>query len=259
MAPEITHRMLQTALQAADTARQITRRYFRSPLGVDSKPDQSPVTVADRETEQALKNLLLERFPEHGFVGEESGCWGASAAWQWVVDPIDGTAAFISGRPTFGTLIALLFERRPMLGIIDHAILNERWVGVAGQATRYNGVACKTRDTRRLEHASLYATSPDMFTASALGQFERLSAGARFRAFGGDCYNYGLLASGFIDIVCEAGLQPYDYCALVPAVQGAGGVISDWSGRAVGLDSSGQILASANPRLHAHALEKLAA
>ena len=111
-----------------------------------------------------------------------------------------------------------------MLGIIDHAILNERWVGVAGQATRYNGVACKTRDTCRLEHASLYATSPDMFTASALGQFERLSAGARFRAFGGDCYNYGLLASGFIDIVCEAGLQPYDYCALVPAVQGAGGV-----------------------------------
>jgi histidinol phosphatase-like enzyme (inositol monophosphatase family) len=174
-----------------------------------------------------------------------------------VIDPIDGTKSFISGMPTFGTLIALLDGGTPVLGVVDHPALRERWVGRVGLPTRCNGVVCRTSACTLLADAGLYATTPDMFKGAARTRFEAVSGRARMRRFGGDCYAYALLASGFIDAVIEAGLQPYDFLALVPVIEGAGGVITDWQGRPLGLDSDGQVVAAATRALHRELTERL--
>ncbi|MEM7194448.1 MAG: inositol monophosphatase family protein [Pseudomonadota bacterium] len=248
---------IETAIQAVDQARLITARYFRSELAVDSKSDRSPVTVADQETEQALKNLILDRHPEHGFFGEESGTENTSAPWQWILDPIDGTKSFASGKPTFGTLVALLFENEPLLGIIDHGILDERWIGIKNRPTTFNGQPCATSKTSAVARSSLCVTTPDMFDESAMAAFDQLSCQCQFRVFGGDCHSYGLLASGHTEIVCEADLKAYDYLALVPVVEGAGGVISDWRGDPLNRDSGDRVLASANLSVHREAIQYL--
>lgn len=248
---------VDTARAAADAARALTRKYFRARLAVGSKTDNSPVTRADRETEQLIKEMILSRHPRHGFFGEESGGAEGDGEWRWVIDPIDGTKAFATGNPAFGTLIALLQNGRPVLGLIDYAALDERWLGVTGGVTLHNGAPCKTSDVRALQNATLYATTQDMFAGGALRKFESLSRAVRFRVFGGDGFCYGLLAAGFTDVVCEASLFAYDYLALVPVVEGAGGVITDWRGGALTADSSGEVLAAANVELHAAALQFL--
>lgn len=249
---------IRTAEAAADAARALAMQYFRGGLTVANKDDDSPVTAADRAVEARIKEVILTRHPTHGFFGEEGGEAGADdGEWRWVIDPIDGTKSFVTGNRTFGCLIALLHRGRAVLGVIDHAALDERWLGVAGRATTHNGVACRASDCRDLARATLYATTPDMFAGAAATRFARLSAKARFRAFGGDCYSYGLLASGFVDLICEAQMKPYDFLALSPVVEGAGGVISDWRGERLGADSDGTVLASANRELHAAALATL--
>ena len=248
---------IDTAIAALDAAGKITRRYFRSDIGVDIKPDQSPVTIADRETEHAMRSLILEHHPDHGFFGEETGDQTSDQEWRWIIDPIDGTKSFTTGRPTFGTLIALLHGDRPVLGMIDHVILGERWIGVDGQQTLHNGVPCEVSRASSLSAATLYCTTMDMFDRDSVGAFERLSTACRFRVFGGDCYSYGLLSSGFTDIVCEADLKPYDYLALVPVIEGAGGIISDWQGAKLSLESGDRVLASASRELHQAALAHL--
>ena len=244
--------------QLAGTAGAVIRRYFRQKIAVDDKADTSPVTIADREAETAMRALIEARFPADGIFGEEHGTVRADAEWVWVLDPIDGTKSFISGIPLFGTLIALLHAGRPVLGIIDQPVSRERWRGVAGETSTHNGVAIRTRPCPALAAATLFATSPDMFQGADAAGFARLKAGAKLTRHGGDCYAYGLVASGFIDCVVEAGLKPYDYCALVPVIEGAGGIMTDWQGQALGLASDGRVIAAGDRRLHAAARTFLA-
>jgi histidinol phosphatase-like enzyme (inositol monophosphatase family) len=241
----------------ADAAREIALRYFRRPLAVDTKADASPVTEADRQIEAVIRQRIRERYPSHGLLGEEHGRSAGTSDLTWVIDPIDGTKSFISGMPTFGTLVALLDGKIPVLGIIDHPALRERWVGRAGMPTRSNGSVCRTSTCTSLADAVLYATTPDMFKGAARTRFDAVSRHARMRRFGGDCYAYALLASGHIDVVIEAGLQPYDFLALVPVIAGAGGVITDWRGQPLGLDSDGRVVAAATPALHRELLDRL--
>lgn len=252
---EIIDRPLQDfAASLADEARQVSLEYFRAHYDVTRKQDGSPVTTADLTIERRLKSMIEERYPNHGVYGEEDTQLRNDAPWVWVIDPIDGTKSFATGKPTFGCLIALLHEGVPLLGIIEMPALDERWIGVSGAVTRLNGQACRSSSLENLEEATLNATTPDMFNQEEWETFSHLSAKTRFRQFGTDCYAYGLLALGFTDLVMEAGLGKYDYLALVPIVEGAGGCISDWQGRALTFSSGSQVLASANPTLHHQAL-----
>ena len=242
----------------ADASGAVIRRYFRTRIEIDDKDDDSPVTAADREAEAAMRVLIAAHYPDHGIYGEEYGTERADAEHVWVLDPIDGTKAFICGKPMFGTLIALMRAGRPVLGIIDQPVLGERWVGAAGAATLFNGAAVHTRACPALDRAFLNATHPDLFAGADEAAFQRLSRAAKQTQFGGDCYAYGLLASGFIDLVAEADLKPYDYCALVPVVEGAGGIVTDWRGGALTLASDGRVVAAGDAALHAAAIAALA-
>jgi len=250
--------LVALAGRLADAAGAAIRPHFRTPLPVEDKPDASPVTVADRAAEAAMRRLIEAACPEHGILGEEYGPARLDASHVWVLDPIDGTKAFISGLPLFGTLIALLVEGRPVLGVIDQPILAERWLGLAGAGTTLNGRPVRARACPALDRATLFATAPDMFRGADEAAFARLSDAVKLTRFGADCYATGMLAAGFADLVVEARLQPYDYCALVPVVEGAGGRATDWSGRPLGLGSDGRIAFAGDGALHAAALERLA-
>jgi histidinol phosphatase-like enzyme (inositol monophosphatase family) len=233
------------------------RRYFRTPVGIDDKPDASPVTVADREAEAAMRGILSREAPDHGVCGEEHGSERMDAEWAWVLDPIDGTKAFITGMPVFGTLIGLLHRGRPVLGIIDQAILDERWLGVSGRRSTFNGRPIATRACDTLAKAYMYSTAPLMFPGDMEGPHRALADSVKLFRWGGDCYGYGLLAAGFVDLVVEANLKLYDFCALVPVVAGAGGVITDWRGRPLDRDSDGTMLAAGDAAVHRQALAVL--
>lgn len=247
------------AHELADAAGAILRRYFRSGVEVHDKPDHSPVTIADRETEQALRRLIEARFPDHGILGEEFGTSRPDAEFVWSLDPIDGTKSFITGRPLFGTLISLTRAGRPLLGVIDQCITRERWLGVEGARSLWNGRPIATRACPRLEDAVLSTTTPRLFARGAERQaFDRLEERVKLPIYGGDCYAYGLVALGFTDLVVEARLSPYDYLALVPVVEGAGGIMTDWQGRLLNVGSNGRVIAAGDARIHAAALEVLA-
>lgn len=246
------------AANVADEARKVAAHYFRSALQVDDKADSSPVTVADKEIEAYLRSRIAETFPDHGIFGEEQAPVNLDASMIWVVDPIDGTKSFVTGHPLFGNLMALLKDGTPWLGQIDMPMLGERWQGVAGTPTLHNGQPCRTSGCTTLSEARAYTTDPLLFTGPAKAAFDALADSTHLLRFGGDCYNYGLLASGHCDIVLEIAQQPYDYLPVVQVVQGAGGVISDWSGNPLSLASKGEVLASATPELHDRMLEKLA-
>lgn len=247
------------AQSLADQVRPLSRQWFRHPLSVDTKADESPVTQADREVEAALRAAIASQYPDHGIFGEEFGASHAEAELVWSLDPIDGTRAFISGNPLWGTLLALLHRGRPVLGLIDIPMLGERWLGAADAPAQLNGEVCRASGCTELGQAILYATSPDIFEGTDLAAFDTLTQSVRMRRYGGDCYSYGLLASGHVDLVVEAGLQPYDYLALMPVIEGAGGVITDWSGQPLGLASQGRVIAAATPQLHREAMRVLGA
>ncbi|HEU0155484.1 MAG TPA: histidinol-phosphatase [Stellaceae bacterium] len=248
---------LGLAAALADAAGAAIRPHFRTRLAVDDKPDLTPVTVADRAAEAAMRELLEARFPEHGIIGEEYGRVREDAEFVWVLDPIDGTKSFISGVPLFGTLIALARAGRPILGIIDQPISRERWVGAEGRPTTLNGAPVRCRPCAGLETATLFATTPDMFEGADAARFARVKGAAKLTRYGGDCYAYGLLAAGFIDLVLEANLKPYDFCAMIPIVEGAGGVTGDWQGNPLSLASDGRVLVAGDRRIFAAALALL--
>ncbi len=249
---------LELALHLADAAGEAIRPYFRQPLTVDDKADLTPVTAADRAAEQVMRSLIESRFPEHGIIGEEFGRVRENAEFVWTLDPIDGTKSFISGVPLFGALIALTRAKRPILGIIDQPISRERWVGVVGRPTTLNRAVVHCRACAGLAGATLFATTPDMFKDGDAVAFARVSGAVKLTRFGADCYAYGLLAAGFIDLVLEANLKPYDFCPMVPIVEGAGGLATDWRGTPLDLASEGRALIAGDQRTHEAALALLA-
>lgn len=250
-------RYLELAVRLADAVRPVVLRHFRAGVAIDTKEDASPVTRADRDAESTMRAMIATTVPDHGILGEEHGRDRVDAEWVWVLDPIDGTASFVTGKPLWGTLIALARGGRPVLGLIDIPALSERWIGCVGLPTTFNGAPTRTRDCASLAEAWLLATTPAMFRDGERDSFERLGRSARRVVFGGDCYNYGLLASGHADLVCEADLKPYDFCALAPVIAGAGGLLTDWEGRPVSLESDGRVLAAGSSTVHALALRLL--
>jgi histidinol phosphatase-like enzyme (inositol monophosphatase family) len=237
------------ANRLADAAGAAIRPYFRGEIGLEAKADASPVTLADRAAEEAMRRILAAEAGRDGIEGEEFGIERESARRRWVLDPIDGTVSFAAGRPIFGTLIALLQDGFPVLGVIDQPIIGERWVGAMGQATTFNCAEVRTRPCPDLSDALLATTSPTLFDDHAAEHFMALAAKTAHRRmiWGGDCYNYGLLASGQIDLVCESGLKLHDFAALVPVVEGAGGTMADWNGEPLHAGSEGHVIALGDP------------
>ncbi|MEQ1509871.1 MAG: inositol monophosphatase family protein [Sphingopyxis sp.] len=250
------------AQRLADAAGAAIRPYFRGDIGLEHKDDASPVTLADRAAEAAMRRILTAERPRDGIIGEEYGKEREGASRQWVLDPIDGTTSFVAGRAIFGTLIALCQDGFPILGIIDQPVVHERWVGAVGQPTLFNGKPVQSRACRALDDALLATSGPQYFSTHDGEHFMALAAKTAHRRmiFGGDCYNYGLLASGHVDLVVEAGLKLHDFAALVPVVEGAGGMMCDWNGlplNATSADSGGHVIALGDPARLEDVLEAL--
>ena len=243
--------------QLADRAREIALKYFRKTIEIENKSDNSPVSIADKEIEQTLRTMIAAEFPNHGILGEEFETKATDSEFLWVIDPIDGTKSFICGHPSFGALISLLKDNRPILGIIEMPALKERWLGLDGKGTFFNDIQVNTKTTKMLADGICCTTGPDFFEQKELQIYNQVSQYGSFRLFGGDCYNYGLLASGHVDVVMEAGLKPFDFMALIPIIKNAGGIVTDWRGNQMTLESSGQILACANLDLHQQCLEQI--
>ena len=246
------------AAALADAAGAVIRPHYRAGVAIDSKSDESPVTIADKAAEQAMRALLESRYPGHGIWGEEFGADGLEREHVWVIDPIDGTRSFICGVPLFGTLIALLRDGEPILGVIDQPISGERWIGAAGRGTVLNGAPVRVRAGRPLAEAIMFTTSPDLFEAADAPAYNRLWQAAYLTRFGTDSYAAGLLAAGQIDLHVEGTMQPWDYLALVPVIENAGGFMTDWQGGRLGFDAgSGLTIAATTPDLHREALAVL--
>jgi myo-inositol-1(or 4)-monophosphatase len=254
---------LDFAVETVERSGRIALDYFRTPMRVDDKSTGGsfdPVTQADTEIEAFLRGEILERFPDHGIIGEESGAHAPSAHCRWVIDPIDGTRAFMSGMPAWGTLLALMVGGRVALGVMHQPYLRETFYGdgkTAGLRRPGERSELRTRVVERVEDAVLYSTHPDLFRLPEERRaFDRLASHVRLTRYGGDCYSYCLLAMGQIDLVVEAGLQAHDIAALIPIIEGAGGIVTTWAG--TDAQAGGRILAAGDARLHAHALAILA-
>jgi len=239
----------------ANLSAPIAQKYFRVPNGEIAKNDQSPVTQADKEIEAVLRAEIEKNFPEHGIIGEEFGLRNPESDYQWILDPIDGTSSFIIGRPTFGTLIALAYKGNMQIGIMNQPITNERWIGIAEEGAWLNGKAISTRNCGEISNAVISTTSQFYFDENDLRKFQKLAGSAKYQSFGGviyggDCYAYTLLASGFIDIIIEPSLKIYDYAALLPIIKMAGGFVGDWHGNEVKFKSDGKIIACGNEALY---------
>ncbi len=253
-------RYLALAHRLADTAREIIRPYFRAGVAVETKADESPVTIADREAERAMRVLIEAECPEHGIRGEEFPEKLGAGEWHWYLDPIDGTKLFITGIPLFGTLIALAHNGKPVLGVMDQPITGERWVGAMDGTASLNGAAIKSSGNAELAKAPLFTTSMTYYQADQAKAFERLSAATGMTRLGKDCYAFAMLATGFIDLVTETNLNEWDIAALVPIIENAGGVVTDWDGKPLrfeGQTAIENVIAAANPAIHAKALAVL--
>ena len=253
-------RYLALAERLADAAGEVIRPYFRAELNIESKADETPVTIADREAEQAMRAIIEAECPGHGIRGEEFSNREGAGEWCWILDPIDGTKLFITGIPLFGTLIALAHNGKPVIGVVDQPISRERWTGGMDGTARFNGGGIKTNGRDSLASAKLFTTSLYEYSPEQARTFERLAGATALTRQGTDCYAFAMLAMGFVDIVTETNLHEWDLAAHVPIIENAGGVITDWQGRPLRFD--GQItietvIAAANPALHAQALAVL--
>lgn len=269
MEPSLRVELVEFAEKLAEAARQEILPFWRQPIGVESKIEddrpvaESPVTIADRNAEAAMRKLIEAHYPEHGIYGEEFGNVRIDAEYCWVLDPIDGTKSFITGKPLFGTLIGLCHHGRPVIGIIDQCVLKERWIGVVGHGTTLNGKSVHSAGVACLSEAMMYATTPHMFAAGfEADRFASVRDSVKRPLYGADCYGYALVASGFgADLVVEADLGLYDYCAVVPVVLGAGGVMTDWNGNDLTMQnheaSRGRVIAAGNATLHKAAVQLL--
>ncbi|XP_073313865.1 bifunctional phosphatase IMPL2, chloroplastic isoform X1 [Primulina huaijiensis] len=273
-------RFLDVGNQLADAAGDVIRKYFRKSFDILDKEDLSPVTIADQAAEESMVQIIQEKFPSHAIYGEEKGwrCKEEVADYVWVLDPIDGTKSFITGKPLFGTLIALLHEGKPILGIIDQPVLRERWIGLSGRKSTLNGQEISARNCSQLSKAYLsvhlfsftdlyslkYTTSPHLFSGDAEVAFTRVRSKVKVPLYGCDCYAYALLASGYVDLVIESGLKPYDFLPLIPVIEGAGGVITDWKGNQLHWEASANspatsfnVVAAGDKKVHQESLDVL--
>jgi myo-inositol-1(or 4)-monophosphatase len=258
----VTSAFLDFAHELADISGKVILPRFRTPLAVDNKTEGGfdPVTVADRAAERAMRRAIGQRHPDHGIAGEEFGPVAGAGRFRWVIDPIDGTRAFIMGAPMWGTLIGLLDAGKPVVGLMDQPFTGERFWADARTAHRRGPDGrvrkLKTRACPGLADATLTTTHPDLFAArTEAAAFARVKAAARMTRYGGDCYGYCLLAAGFVDVVVEAGLKAYDVVALVPIIERAGGRITTWDGKPA--TEGGRIVAAGDARVHAQALALL--
>ena len=247
-------RFAAAAEELANLARETVLAGHRFDMAHEIKDDGSPVTELDRAVERVLRARIESLFPEHGILGEEYGAEGADREWLWVLDPIDGTKHFAAGLSDFGTLIALCHDGVPVVGIIDLPLLDRRCLGVAGRPTRLNGREVRCRPRQNLSQCVLSSAGPDAFDGAPEPAFRRLRKSSAWNVYGGGCAGYASLASGVVDICLEGNLDAFDFCALVPVIEGAGGVISDWRGAPLGLDSGPLILAAGDRQVHEAAL-----
>jgi len=253
--------LIKTAHEMADAAGAVVLPHFRTRnLRMDNKdPDGfDPVTAADRDAERAIRGVLAGRRPDDGILGEELGTVQGSSGLIWVVDPIDGTRGFISGTPTWGVLIAVGAGNGPLFGLIDQPYIGERFVGGFSEAYMVGPqgrIPLRCRGARELSAATVLTTFPEVGTDAEAKAFHSLASRCNLTRYGMDCYAYALLAAGQIDLVVEAGLEPYDIQAPMAVVEAAGGIVTDWQGESAHM--GGQVLAAANPRIHAAAIETL--
>ncbi len=248
--------------QLAQVSGETILPFFRTELGIDDKGSAhqfDPVTEADRAAEAAMRTLIKRYFPSHGILGEEFGEDHGTAEYVWVLDPIDGTKSFISGMPVWGTLIGLMHNGAPAYGMMHQPYLRERFSGDGSRATLRNSAGERRLQTRACETlgaATLFTTSPLLMNEADRARYARIERDVRLPRYGGDCYAYAMLASGFVDLVIETELKPYDIVALIPIVEGAGGVITDWDGNSA--KHGGRIVAAGDARVHEAALKRLA-
>ena len=241
----------------ADKSSEIIMRYFRHRFNIETKEDNTPVTIADKSCEEKIRELIKQAYPSHGIIGEEYESINLDSEFTWVIDPIDGTQSFIAGHKDFGTLIALLKNKKPILGIINCPAHQERWIGIDNQPTTLNGNVVTTSNIQKIKDGYAFTSGLYFKNDKFKKGFDKIIQRAKYYRFGGDCYMYGMLASGLIDIVIEDTLKIYDYMALIPVIEGAGGIVSDKNNKAITQESDGSFVATANIILHKEVAEIL--
>ena len=245
------------AQSLADVSRAIVLDCLASAGSFETKDDLSPVTIVDKKVEQALRERITQQYPDHGILGEEYDSQNLDAEYVWVIDPIDGTKAFITGMPIYGTLISLTRDGFPILGIIEHPVTEERWAGMEGSVSTYNGHEIRTRGCGRLEDAIVSIGNPESLSLGEDLAFKELRRRTKWGIYGGNCYVYGRLAMGRVDISVDGGLDPFDFCALDAVVRGAGGMMSDWEGKRLSIRSGHRVVAVGDAALHPNVVEVL--
>ena len=258
MEQALVDELAEFAGRLADASGPIIRRAHEGGFSTEAKADGSPVTNVDRAVEDRLRAMIAASYPEHGIVGEERGATAANDGPVWVIDPIDGTLPFLAGIPVFGTLIALLEDGVPLIGVIDMPATAERWLGCRARPTTRNGTTVRVRPCGDLAGALMSTSNPDFYGADDGAAFARLKAAVCWTVYGGSCLAYAQLASGRTDLGIDVALDPFDYLALVPVIEGAGGVVSDWQGAPLTIASGSRILASGDARRHAEVMAILA-
>lgn len=242
------------AERLADESRRMLAEALQMERSIEMKPDRSFVTDMDLAIELRLRELIEDAYPDHGVLGEEKGAENTDREFVWVLDPIDGTAPFIAGVPVYGTLIALMHNREPAIGIIDQPSGGNRWVGRRGEQTLLNGSPCRTRNCTSLDAAILSICNPDFFTPAEVPAMQALREKTAWRIYGAACLSFGLLASGRTDVHLDTQFKMHDLAPYTPIIEGAGGKVTDWSGAPITLDSGSSILATGDPTLHDEAL-----
>jgi len=252
-----TARYLKTILEITAEAAEIPRGHFRQGLAVAHKADKSPVTEADQATERFIRDAILSEFPDHAIFGEEFGISDNDSPWQWIIDPIDGTRSFISGMPLYGMLIALLHKGQPTLGVVRMPELDEVYTGTPEGAFLNGTKRLSVSGQSDLAEAFIYINEADKIMAGDGPAFQRLNSAGLDRRYCYDCYPHMLVASGQADACVDYDLKPYDFLAFEPVIRAAGGVTTDWQGKALDLNSDGRVVSAATPALHSALLALL--
>jgi histidinol phosphatase-like enzyme (inositol monophosphatase family) len=241
----------------ADASGELIRTEQLKAFDLQIKDDGSPVTSVDKAAEMSIRDIIAELHPDHGIIGEEHPPSAADSEFVWAIDPIDGTLPFLAGFPVFGTLIALLHNGVPVLGVIDMPMTRERWIGGSNLPSTHNGKPVRTRACENLAAALMSTSNPDFYDDSTVPALKRMQQVTRLSVYGGSCMAYAQIASGRIDVGIDVQFDVFDYLALVPIINGAGGIITDWNGDALDIKSGDRFIAAGDERTHAEALQVL--